>query len=36
MAPQEEAKMIRSQIEKLEQDIKAARGRLGELETNHD
>lgn len=36
MAPQEEARMVRSQIEKLEQDIKAARDRLGELETNQD
>lgn len=36
MAPQEEARMVRSQIEKLEQDIKAGRDRLGELETNQD
>ena len=36
MAPPEEAKMIRGQIERLEQDIKAARERLGELETNQD
>ena len=36
MAPPEEAKMIRSRIERLEQDIQAARERLGELETNQD
>jgi len=36
MTPPEEAKMVRSRIEKLEQDIKAARDRLGELETNQD
>ena len=31
--PEEEAKMIRNQIEMMEEDIKAARERLGELET---
>ena len=36
MAPQEEAKMIRSQIEQLERNIEAARERLDELETNQD
>jgi hypothetical protein len=36
MAPQEEAKMIRSQIGQLEQNIKEARERLEELETNQD
>lgn len=36
MALQEEAKMIRSQIETLEENIKAAQERLGELETNQD
>jgi hypothetical protein len=34
MVPQEEAKMIRGQIELLEKNIKTARERLGELETN--
>jgi hypothetical protein len=36
MAPQEEARMIRSQIETLEENIKAARERLDELESNQD
>jgi len=36
MAPQEEAKTIRSQIEALEDNVKAARARLGELENNRD
>lgn len=36
MAPQEEAGMIQSQIEELERNIKAARERLDELETNQE
>jgi len=36
MAPQEEAKMIQNQIETLEENIRAAQERLGELETNQD
>jgi hypothetical protein len=36
MGPQDEAKVIRSQIELLEKNIKAAQERLGELETNQD
>jgi len=34
--PEEETKVIRNQIEMMEQDIKAARERLGELETKQD
>ena len=36
MAPQEEAKMVRSQIERLEQNIKTARERLGELDASKE
>jgi len=36
MAPQEEAKMIQDQIETLEENIRVAQERLGELETNQD
>jgi hypothetical protein len=36
MAPQEESRLIRSRIELLEQNIKAARDRLDELESNQD
>jgi hypothetical protein len=36
ISPEEETTMIRSQIEMMEQDIKAARERLGELESKQD
>jgi hypothetical protein len=36
MAPEEETKTIRSQIEQLEKNIRAAQERLGELESNQD
>jgi hypothetical protein len=36
MPPEEEANVIRNQIEMMEEDIKAAQERLGELETKQD
>jgi hypothetical protein len=36
MAPQDEAGMIRSRIELLEENIKAARERLAEMENSQD